>query len=178
LTAHFATSALAQPAEEYAEATPKRPGVFGVELVDAPVTRPALHAPHSCEQPVEATERPVETGSVLLAFCAFFEPLRTASIAAVAPPSGLDAEVESPLTSPLQPSGQSSDEPVWAVPETPAIGVGLPPFFAGGAVMPVSARVLATASDPTPQPFAPWQRPEVWERVFAASPYPLVNASP
>jgi hypothetical protein len=173
---HEAFAALPQLPDEYADATPNRPASFGVALAETPVTTPARHSPHACWQAVEAWARPVATGSVAAGLTGRFDPLRTASIPAVAPPSGLAAEVESPVTAPSQPSGQSSEEPVCAEPATPGIQVALRPRTCGVA-RPVWRRVLATASEPTPQVVSARQRPAEWEWVFAASPAPLVYAS-
>src|SRR5690348_3107741 len=137
---------------------------------------PARHSPDACVHPVEAAPRPTAVGSVRPTLAGRFAALRAASIAAVAPPSGLAAPVESPVTAPSQPSGQSSEEPVCAEPATPGIQVALRPLTCGVA-RPVWRRVLATASEPTPQDVSPRQRPAEWEWVLAASPAPLVYAS-
>jgi hypothetical protein len=171
-----ALSAPAQPVEEKAPVVPKRPAMFGVEAAWAPVTTPAWHGPNDWVQAVEASARLVPTGSLFVAFAGSFEPLRTACSAAAAPPSGLAAEVELPVTVPAQPWGQSRVEPACVVPATPGIQVAFLPLT-GGVARPVLAVVAARASEPVPHPFAPRQLPAEWETLRAASPAPLVEAS-
>ena len=166
----------AQPVEENAPVVPKRSALFGVLTAWAPVTTPAWQGPKDWVQAVEASARLVPTGSLFVAFAGSFEPLRTACSAAEAPPSGLAAEVELPVTAPSQPCGQSRVEPACVVPATPGIQVAFLPLT-GGVARPVSAVVAASASEPVPHPLSERQRPVEWDTLRAASPAPLVMAS-